>query len=67
MEFWKSPKNRNFLKVFVKKLNFLSSLFFGQIKPQKNRFWKFWIKKNAFETRKRKFSKLLSYGNFQRG
>ena len=33
----------------------------------KNRFRKFWIKKNAFETRKRKFSKLLTYGNFSKG
>ena len=34
--------------VFVKKSNFLSPLFFGQIKPQKNSFWKFWIKKECF-------------------
>ena len=38
--------------VFVKKSNFLSPLFFGQIKPQKNRFRKFWIKKECFLDKK---------------
>ena len=33
---------------FCQKSNFLSPLFFGQIKPKKNRFRKFWIKKECF-------------------
>ena len=40
--------------VFVKKSNCLSSVFFGQIKPEKI-VLVFRIKKNALETRKRKF------------
>ena len=69
---WKKSNKSNFLKgvspqFLSKTRSFYYLCFLGKSSHKKNRFWKFWIKKNAFETRKRKFSKLLSYGNFQRG
>ena len=69
---WKKSNKSNFFKgvspqFLSKTRSFYYLCFWANQATKKNRFWKFWITKNAFETRKRKFSKLLSYGNFQRG
>ena len=71
MEFWKSPENRNFLKGldhgFCEKFELFIIFVFWANQPRKNRFFKFWTKKNAFYTRKRKFFKSPSIGNFSKG
>ena len=64
---WKKSNKSNFLKgvspqFLSKTRSFYYLCFLGKSSHKKNRFWKFWIKKNAFETRKRKFSKGLVHG-----
>ena len=71
MEFWKSPENRNFLKGldhgFCEKIELFIIFVFWANQPTKDRFFKFWTKKNAFYTRERNFFKIPSIGNFQMG
>ena len=53
--------------VFVKKSNFLSSMSFGQIKPEKIVFLVYWIKKNAFRPEKGSFKKRQKKSTFSKG
>ena len=51
----------------MKKIELFVIFVFRANQATKNHFLKFWIKKNAFQTRKRKFSKSLTNGNFLKG
>ena len=52
---------------FCQKIELFIIFVFWANQPRKNRFFKFWTKKNAFYTRKRKFFKSPSIGNFSKG
>ena len=51
---------------FIKKSNFLSSVYFGQIKPEKIVFLLFWRKK-SFLDQKEKLKKVQKFEIFQEG
>ena len=53
--------------VFVKKSNFLSSMSFGQIKPEKIVFLVYWIKKMLLDQKKEVLKKDKKIDIFQRG
>ena len=52
---------------FIKKSNFLSSVYFGQIKQEKIVFLLFWRKKNSFLDQKEKLQKVQKFDIFQEG
>ena len=51
---------------FIKKSNFLSSVYFGQIKQEKIVFLLFWRKKNSFLDQKGKLKKSPKIRHFPR-
>ena len=57
-EVLQKSKNSIFSMVFVKKLNFLSSVFFGRIKPEKIVFWDFGYKRMLFRPENWSFKKV---------
>ena len=57
-EVLQKSKNSIFSMVFVKKLNFLSSVFFGRIKPEKIVFWDFGYKGMLFRPENWSFKKV---------
>ena len=64
------PKKLKFSKEvspqFCQKIEHLIILVFRKIKPQKNRFWKFWIKKECFlDQKKEVFKKSNQCKSFQ--
>ena len=52
---------------FIKKSNFLSSVYLGQIKQEKIIFLLFWIKKILFRPEKETFKKVQKCEIFQEG